>query len=311
MHSFRHNVVTSTLTLPLMSIVMLITWTIPFLTDLKLWSGLVATYFIGYLIMELNNRNALLRIRSRMMSSTFLLLMSVCPFLHSWTADFIPAICLILSYFMLFSSYQQIRPEGYVFHAYLFLGIGSIVYPPMLVLAIAYYFSMLFQLRSFTGRSLMAGLFGLLTPYWFYAAYAIWNNQLDTAFTYLYTWFKPQPPDYHLLDLSKWITMGVVFFYTIISFVHFFHTAYNDKIRTRMLFYVIATVQVFLTVGIVLMPNSFELQLRLFIANSSLLIAHYFSLGKGRFFNVWFNITLLVLFALGTFNFLWDTGKLS
>lgn len=287
---------------------MLAIWIFPSPTDLYLWGGLAATYFTGYLIMELNNRNALLRIRSRMMSSTFLILMSVCPSLHTWTTDFLPTMCLILAYFMLFASYQQTRPEGYIYHSFLFLSVGSIIFPPMLVLALAYYFSMLFQLRNLTGRSMMAGLLGLLTPYWIYAAYAIWNNQLDTAFTYLYQWFEPHIPNYQLLSTAEWITLGVVVFYTFISFVHFFHTAYNDKIRTRMLFYVIATVQVFLTIGVVLLPDSFDLQMRLFIANSSLLIAHYLSLGKGRFFHAWFNLTLIIFAALGTFNYLLKAG---
>lgn len=311
LHSFRHNVVTGTLTLPIIALVMMVVWILPAPTDIYLWGGLIATYVTAYLIMELNNRNSLLRIRSRMMSSTFLILMAACPSLHSWTIDFLPTVCLILGYFMLFSSYQQTRPEGYIFHSFLFISVGSIVFPPMIVLGIAYYFCMVFQLRNFTGRSMMAGLLGLLTPYWIYAAYAIWNNQLDTAFTYLFKWFEPHIPDYQLLGCTEWTTLSVIFFITLLSFIHFFHTAYNDKIRTRMLFYVIATVQVFLTVGVVLLPDSFELQMRLFIANSSLLIAHYLALGKGRFFNTWFDIVLCILIALGLFNYLINVGILS
>lgn len=294
-----------------MAIVMLALWVIPNPTSLELWGGLAATFVTAYLIMELNNRNALLRIRSRMVSTTFMAFMLVCPSLHAWSMDCLPSICMVLGYFMLFSSYQLIRAEGYVFHAFLCLGIGSIVFPPMLVLALAYYFSMLFQLRNLTWRTLMAGILGLLVPYWIYAAYAIWNNNLDTAFLYLNHWFEPRIPNYHLLSIQQWTTLGVVMFFTIISFIHFFHTAYNDKIRTRMLFYVVATVQVFLTVGMVLLVDSFDLQMRLFIVNSSLLVAHYYALGKGRLFDTWFNLSLLLLIALGVFNYVLNIGVLT
>ena len=44
--------------------------------------------------------------------------------------------------------------------------------------------------------------------------------------------------------------------------------------------------------------------MRLFIANTSLLVAHYFALGKGRFFDAWFYLTLLVFAGLGVWNYL-------
>lgn len=307
-HSFRNSVVSSTFTLPTMAVIVLLVWVLSDVTDVNLWGGLAVTELTAYLIMELNNRNALLRIRSRMMSVTYLALMLVCPALHTWSMEAIPTVCFVLAYFMLFSSYQQFRAEGYIFHAFLLLGIGSMVFPPMLVLAIAYYISMLFQLRSLTWRTFMAGLFGLAVPYWILAAYAIWNNQLDTAFLYLNDWFVPHVPDYSLLKLDQWITVGIFFALALFAFVHFIHTAYNDKIRTRMLLYTVITMQVFLTVGLLLLPEHFDKQMRLFIANSSLIIAHYYALGKGRLFNTWFNLTVLILIVLGVYNYYVQMG---
>ena len=70
-----------------------------------------------------------------------------------------------------------------------------------------------------------------------------------------------------------------------------------------MLLYTIITMQVFLTVGLLLLPEHFDKQMRLFIANSSLIIAHYYALGKGRLFNTWFNLTVLILIVLGVYNY--------
>lgn len=303
-HSYRNSIISSTFTLPITAVLVLVFWILPSVSDSMLWAGLAVTGITAYLIMELNNRNALLRIRSRMMSVTFLALMLVCPALHRWSIEAIPTICLVLAYFMLFSSYQQVRPEGYIFHAFLFISVGSIIFPPLLVLALGYYVSMMFQLRNFSWRSFMAGVLGAAVPYWLYAAYAIWNNQLDTAFLYLYDWFEPRLPNYMLLTVNQWITLGVIFALALLAFIHFIHTAYNDKIRTRMLLYVVITTQVLLTVGVVMLPGNFDEQMRLFIANSSLIIAHYYSLGKGRFFNQWFYFTIVILIALGVYNYL-------
>ncbi len=286
-----------------MAVVSVLLWMLPSVANLNLWLGLAATGLNAYLIMELNNRNALLRIRSRMMSATYLALMLACPALHEFSLEAVPSICLILAYFTLFASYQQLRAEGYVFHAFLFLGIGSLVFPPLLVLVLAYYICMLFQLRVFSWRTFVAGLMGIALPYWIKAAYGVWQNRLDSEFCYLEQWFKLQLPDYSQLNLNQWVTLGFLFALSLLAFIHFIHTAYNDKIRTRMLLYAVAVVEVFLAVGILLLPQSYDEQMRLFIANSSLLIAHYYTLGKGRFFDVWFYLSLVLLMALSAFNY--------
>lgn len=172
-HSLRDTVVQGTLTLPVAALATLALWMLPDATDARLWGGLAATGLTTYVIMELNTRHALLRIRSRMMSTTYLALMLACPFLHEWSAGAGVAACFALSYAALFASYQQARAEGYVFHAFLFAGLGSLAFPPLLAVAAGYYFSMLFQLRNLTGRTFLAGLLGLALPYWLYAAYAI------------------------------------------------------------------------------------------------------------------------------------------
>lgn len=302
-HSFRNSVVSSTLTLPVAAVGVLVLWMLPAVADGLLWGGLAVTGLTTYVVMELNARNALLRIRSRLMSVTYLVLMLVCPFLHGWSPAALSALCFALGHATLFASYQQTRPEAYVFHTFLFAGIGSLAFPPLLVVAVGYYFSMLFQLRNLTGRSFVAGLLGLLLPYWLHAAHAIWHNRLDTAFLPLLEQLRPRIPDYASVPAGRWVTLGVVGFFALLAFIHFFHTAYNDKIRTRMMFYVIATQEVLLAAGFGLLPHCFDALLRLFLVNSSLLIAHYFALGRGRFFNAWFNVSLLLLAALGVYNY--------
>lgn len=304
-HSLRHRIVTGSFTLPVMIVLTLLVWLVPDVTSPARWGGLLMTALTTYLLVELNNRNALLRIRSRMMSATYLLLVAICPMLHDWNLSMIPVTTFVLSYFMLFSSYQEPRPEGYIFHAFLFAGIGSFFFPPVLVLALGYYFSMVFQLRNFNGRTFMAGIFGLILPYWFYTAYAIWANRLDTAYDYLAVWFAPKIPDFTVLSIPEWATIAVLGSFALIASVHFFHTSYNDKIRTRMLFYIIVTQEALLALSLVVYPDLFKEQSGLFVVNSALLIGHYYALGKGRLFDFWFHLSFTLLVGLGVFNHLY------
>ena len=40
------------------------------------------------------------------------------------------------------------------------------------------------------------------------------------------------------------------------------------------------------------------------VFNASLLLAHYYALAKGRFFDSWFNLSLAAWIALGLYNYL-------
>ena len=103
--NLRSRIVTGTFTLPAVAAFVALLWLVHGVLDGKFWAGLGATAVITYLLVELNNRNALLRIRSRMMGCTFLVLYSALPFLHDWDVGYIVAGSLLMSYFTLFASY--------------------------------------------------------------------------------------------------------------------------------------------------------------------------------------------------------------
>lgn len=301
--SFRNKVVTGPLTLPIMVVIASILW---FVVDpITIWSvgGLASTLFMAYLLMELNNRNQLLRIRSRMVSCSFLALSVACTFTHQLSWQMIPAYCLVVSYLLLFSSYQKLRPEGIIFHTFFFLGIGSLAFPPMLLLPILFYIEMVVQLRSLTWRTFLAGIFGLIIPYWFLAGWAVWKNQLDSAFLYLLPYFEYQIPDYKSIPLWQYVNFGFLLVLVLLGLIHYYRTNFNDKIRVRMCFYIFIIQELAIIGGMVAYPCFFNYLFPLLIVNSSPLIAHYFTLAKGRvLMNIWFIFWLVITIALYCYN---------
>ena len=286
-----------------MALITCIFWLVPGLADRGLWLGLLFCGITTFLLTELSNRHSLLRIRSRMVSITYLMLMLICPALHTGVAHLVPALCLVLCYFMLYSSYQKMRPAGYIYHAFLCAGIGSLFYPPMLLLAAGFYVSILFQLRNMAWSSFAAGLLGLLTPYWILAAYAIWNGRLDVFFTDIAAWYSLPVGDFSQMTVPQYISTGVIAFLALLAYIHYFRTAFNDKIRTRMHYYIVATQELLIWATFLLFPTLYEEQFSLLILNSSLLLAHYYALAKGTYFHYWFNFNVVLLLALGIYNY--------
>lgn len=301
--NFRDRIVGGSLTLPATFALAAAGWMWPGFRDGGLWGGLAATGLTAYLIVEWNNRNALLRIRSRLTSCVYLLLMAACPFLHRWTPEMATTACLAGALILLFASYQKPRAEGEAFHAFLCIGVGSLFFPPVAATLPLLCFSMAVQMRSLTLRAFLAGLTGLLLPYWAYAGWAVWNNRLDEVLALLPRMLHFERADYSSVGPNEAVAIGYVAALVLLSILHYLRTAYNDKIRTRMCFYALI-LQVLLFLGLMaVQPQWHAPLLRLLLVPAAPLMAHYLALARGRFMNAWFAVVLLSAAALAAYNY--------
>ena len=114
------------MTLPFMVIVTLLSCFLQHAFDsFYLWITLVETGILVYVLMEWNSQCQLLRVRSRMISSTVLAFVAAFPALQVSTWCWLPALFLVLSYFIAFKGYGQLKPQGWVFYAFLFVSAGD------------------------------------------------------------------------------------------------------------------------------------------------------------------------------------------
>lgn len=293
-HSFRRSVVESTLSLPIMSIVTFLLWVITPKWDGRLWASLLIVGVMTYIIVEWNNQCQLLRIRSRMNSVTFLTMMCMFPALHTAGPKLLPALCLLGAYFCLFKAYGLYKPEGYVFHSFLFISIGSLYYPPLLLLVPTLFFSAGAQLRVLTVKSVSASILGTLLPYWLYAAsmfvkmyyidggVTLPNSARIAELFPITTYFTTDLPDYTALNAWHWSALGFVGFLGIVSVIHFVSTSYNDKIRTRQYYYTLLYSSLPILFIAAWWPDDIMYTLPLLVLNLTPFAAHYLALAKGR-----------------------------
>ena len=296
--NFRHKVVTGALTLPVCSLLTCVLWYFSREDSVAHWLGLVVVGLSAYVIAEWNNRNALLRIRSRLMSAVYLVLMAAFSFLHQWNLETLSTLSLLGAYFMLFGAYQKPRAEVDVFHAFVLLGIGGLVFPLLLFLVPFFFSSMLIQLRVLNWRTFCAGVIGLLLPYWFCGIWAFWTDTFEQDLQWWTGYFSLPAWETLSFDWEQIVSFGFLAVLVLISVIHFVRTSFNDKIRTRMLLYIIMLQEVVLASLLVVWPNYFETWMFLLVANSCPFIAHYFALARGRGMNVFFNITLGLVVVL-------------
>lgn len=186
----------------------------------------------SYTLIEINNRFGLIRTRTTLYVSLFILFITLFPSL--WQSLTGAGVCLLLLLSMgsLFQSYQQFRPMRHLFHSALFLGGASLLSPSVLLLYPLLWMGA-YQCQSLNGRSFLASLLGGFTPYWFLLAIAYTSGHIEwfqRPFLELFT-FQPIKSNPFGLEMIPGLVLLVLLF--VISSIHCFSHSYQDRYQTR------------------------------------------------------------------------------
>lgn len=270
------------------------------------WAGRLSSFvlyaIIGYFLIEMNNTFAIIRMRASVQTSLYFLLITACPSMHMLYAGDVAAVAFLFSLYFLFRSYQQTRSSANLFHSFVFIGAGSLLFPQLLFF-IPIWLIGSYNFKSLNPRSFCAAIIGLILPYSFLLGYAIFHNQIELFYQPFYELITFHPIDIvNGFQLWEKVTLIYMFILFLVSMVHFFVMGYQDKIQTRgyLNFLILLNLCVFLF--IVLQPaHCMDLMSLLFIG-TSILAAHLFVLTNNKLSNLYFIGSMVVLILLFGFN---------
>ena len=297
-------------TLPVCSLLAVGLWWLPQQAYSHAYAvSLALVALTAYVTLETNNTNLLIRTRSRMMASVWVFGAACYGVLHPFQPTILATFCLAASYYLLFRTYQKQQPVVDTFHSFAMLSLGGIVFPPMLLFAPFYLWYLIVFMRAISFRSFFAALIGLLLPFWFWAGYLLWMEDLtpllewtgafnvmrienlrEMALQLQTSFLTLQPTDFNV-DVDRLISNApylLLVILTIWTSVYYLCNSYDDKIRTRMMLY-IYVFQSVLIIFMTLLFDSCDL-LPLLLLSCSPLIAHYFTLR-----NTWVSLMVFIL----------------
>lgn len=263
----------------------------------------VLTALAAYVMIELNNRNALIRIYSRMVSCAFLVMCAMMCASQSTVESCAVGLCLALSYLLLFHTYQDRQAQGLVFYAFLCLGVASMMFVQVLYFVPLTWIVMGVNLMMMSPRNLAASLLGLLCPYWFAAAYFLYQGDIATPLSHITSlWDYTIPFQLQGIDTHQAATAAAVVIMALTGTVHFLRTSYNDKIRTRMLYEIFITMDTACLVMLVLQPQHFAPLMAMMTVNTAPLIGHYIALTRTRVTDVSFKLLIAASATVTVYN---------
>lgn len=300
---FQNKVAESRYTLPFTSAYAILLCLVGGMFANGMWGQFALLALSSYLIMELNNVNALIRIYSRMVSCSYLALTVMAFFLLDDIRCCILPVCMVAFYLFLFSAYQDKGAVGRVFYAFVMLGVASVFFVKIL------YFLPIFWLLMFTNimcgniRTVMSSLFGIVLPYWFIGAYYLFLGNMDDIYMHfaMLADFDIMA-DWQNVEPHRLITIAFVAVLALTGMIHFRLNNYKDKIRTRMLFEIFSVVDICILLFMALQPAYNDELLALLLVNTAPLIGHYIALTNTLITNISFYFILVATAGITIFN---------
>lgn len=255
------------------------------------------------MMMLLNNSNSLIRIYSRMVSCTFMVLFCSATFLFGSLNTIIVQALFILFFLSILRSYQDKKSQGIVFYSFLCIGIASVFFVQILYYVPFLWLLLATNLMAMNHKMFWASVLGLVLPYWFLAGYCFLANRIDEFVYHFEELIKFQPAfNYSDIDLNRILTFALLSLFSFIGIVHFLRNSYLDKIRTRMIYEMFISVDILTIIFVAVQPQHFDMLLPLLMIPTSCLYAHYIALTKTRITNMFCILSFLVTISLTIFN---------
>lgn len=302
---FQNRVAESRIALPVTGVYAFAVCAFGGLFTEQLWVQFVLLAVSSFLMMELNNVNALIRIYSRMVSCSFLVLAVMSQYLVVDVRCGIVQACFIAFYLFLFSAYQDNRAMGRVFYAFQMLGIASTMFVQILFFVPLVWVLLCTNLMVRSFRAFVSSLFGLLVPYWFMVAYYLYIDDVDSLLDHFLQIAQFGPVlGWMDMPVSHILTAAYVAILAVVGMIHFRLNNYKDKIRTRMLFEIFSVLALAAIVFMILQPQHIDYLLALLIVSTSPMIGHYIALTNTFITNISFYVMLVVALIITCVN-LW------
>ena len=310
MKFLQNRIAESGLTLPVAAMAGAVVWLLSGLLSQALWAQLACFALTVYLLVELSNQNALLRVRSRMVSVSFIVLSCTACFLFPSLPAAVVQLAFVAALLMLLHTYQDPASAGLTFYGFLALGVGSMFFVPALYFVPLLWVLMATQLQSLSWRTWLASLIGLAAPYWVSLLWLVYQQDFQPLLSHFAGLAEAPHP---LLGawgsggLSAWAAAGgagtlSVWLFTLVltagGCVHFWQRSFEDKIRIRLVYGLFATLAAVTLLLAVLFGQHFAVFMRLSFVFACPLIAHAATFTRSRVSNIVFFAVLAVALAL-------------
>lgn len=263
-----------------------------------LFSNLISVGFVllnAFLLAQINNRFTIIRTRTFLPIFIFLLLMSSWNETHFVNGSHFGLTLIIFSLYHFLNMYRDPKASEMAFMGSMFIGVASLIINPLIFLIPVFWIGFVF-FQSFSIRTFLATILGILAPWVIYLSIFYFFNQQVEFSQLLNANFNLEIGNL-TLALPRMIYIAGIIIIMIICIFGMYSMTNNDAIRTRNNLNFL----LLLFISVLILSFVFRNQLASFLPILALLyamiVSHPFSLKTNNFYGILFIIFIIVNIA--------------
>lgn len=260
-------------------------------------SAFLFSIVLSLYILRLNDKYALIRIRTALPYVFLIFLTSCMPSLLYMSPYYLVLLFVLFLVDVLYSSYRKEKVADVAFRIGFLLALGSMFSFDFLLYIPLFWLGFVI-VRSFNYKAIFAFLLGMLMVYWIAAFGYIYIHGFENPLgEWLNKWSNYSFPSINDRTIAYWVILVINTLIIAFIIIHYYVYSYKDKVQTRAYISFVNFLFVYsLLLSIVLLLNPGVSILMLLMA-SSFIYSHYFALidQKG---SVYFFICVILFFLM-------------
>lgn len=261
-----------------------------------LWSCVSLVILSTYMLYRLSGEYAMYNVRTHFGMALFMAVFGGPAFVASSLSGMISLMLALGALFILFSTYQQTQAVGEYQLSFLLLGLATILSPKWMLL-VPVFFASCGLLRSMTGRTALASLIGLITPYWIAAGVLFLCDEIDHFFIPFQQLSTFSPVDYSCVT-ATWIVSFVLLMFMALPALFLYPTSvYSVKEKARVGYLFLFILFLCTTLLLLLQPQLIGEFLPLLMFEACLTVTQMLLAHNERFVGTYL-LLLLIIYAL-------------
>lgn len=254
--------------------------------------SLVIVFFNAFLIAQLNNKFTIIRTRSFLPVLVFLMLIAAWSSIHTMICAHMALTFLLVSLFVFFDMYRNRNASEQAFLGTLLIAVASLFAEPFILFVPICWLGFV-RFNSFSLRTFLASLFGLLAPWVIYMAIRVYMQPDMLWISFLLKGFYVGLP-FIELPLHEIIYMSATSLIIIIGLAGMYSNLHSDAIQTRAKLNFLVYLLVAAFVFSMLFIYQFAVFLPVVALCYALLISHPFTLKSTNFFSILFIVFIII-----------------
>lgn len=256
--------------------------------------GMALMFGGAFLLHRANYVLTLIREKTKLPFLFYVLFISTNPDFFPLKSTSVGVFCLILSIYQLFTSYHDPKAVEKAYTSFLLIGIGSLLWIHLLWFMPLFWMGM-YNFRSLTFRTFLASLLGVATIYWFLLGWCVWESDF-TMFTVSFsTLFKVRFLATDGIVWLDWLCILTIALLTVLASLNIIMHDVEDSLRSRQFLSFLIAMSVWAFGLYFLYEQVSEEFLETACVPASILIAHFYTVMRGKIVFWSFYATVMIL----------------